>query len=83
MPRWPQAPDAEVKIQLAIKAYKLGHYKSKEGCAKAYNIDPNIFRRRLSRKQRSYQIAHTNQYRNMRIVSPLTKILTRGYKPIN
>ena len=54
MPRWPQAPDAEEKIQLAIKAYKLGHYKSKEGCAKAYNINPNTFRRRLSGKQRSH-----------------------------
>ena len=54
MPRWPQAPNAEEKIQLAIKAYNLSYYKSKEGCVKAYNINLNIFRYRLSRKQRSY-----------------------------
>ena len=63
MPCWPQAPDAEEKIQLAIKAYNLGHYKSKEGCVKAHDIDPNTFCRRLSGKQRSHQVAHTNQYR--------------------
>lgn len=63
MPCWPQAPNTEEKIQLAIKAYNLGYYKSKEGCAKAHDIDPNIFRCRLSGKQRSHQVAHTNQYR--------------------
>jgi len=63
MPHWPQAPNAEEKIQLAIKAYKLSHYKSKEGCTKAHNINLNTFCYRLSGKQRSHQVTHTNQYR--------------------
>ena len=46
MPRWPQAPDTEEKIQLTTKAWNLGYYKSKEACAAAREIDPNTFRRR-------------------------------------
>ena len=62
MPHWPQAPDTEEKIQLAIKAYNLSHYKNKKGCVKAHNINPNTFHHHLSGKQRSHQVAHTNQY---------------------
>ena len=37
MPRWPQAPGAEDRLQAALTAWRVSSlYKSAEACAKAY-----------------------------------------------
>ena len=60
MPRWPRKPDADVKIDIAITAWNLGYYKSKEACAKAHNVNLNIFRRRIDKKQQFYKVAYND-----------------------
>ena len=61
MPRWPHKPDSDEKINIAITAWNLGYYKSKEACAKAHNVDPNTFCRKIDQKQQSYKVTHNNQ----------------------
>jgi hypothetical protein len=61
MPRWPRKPDTDKKIAIATVAFNSGLYMSREACAKAYKINPNIFQRRLARVHQSHKVAHTNQ----------------------
>ena len=55
MPRWPQAPGAEDRLQAALTAWRVGGlYGSAEACAKAHGVPPTTFRKRLQGKHRSY-----------------------------
>ena len=63
MPRWPPQPCREENIQSAIIAWNSRLYKDRETYAKAHRVDPQIFRRRLNRKQQPHKVAHTNQNR--------------------
>ena len=48
MPCWPRALDTEDRLQAALTAWRIASlYRSPEAYAKAYNISPVTFRRRL------------------------------------
>ena len=64
MPRWPQAPDAEDRMQAALTAWRAGGlYCHPQAYADAHGVPPTTFRKRLHGKHQSHQVAHTNQYR--------------------
>ncbi len=63
MPHWPQAPDAEDRMEAALTAWRAGGlYRSAQACAIAHRVPPTTFRKRLQNKHQSHQVAHTKQY---------------------
>ena len=57
----PCTPGAEDYLQAALTAWRIGgFYRSPEACAKAHEVYPSTFRRRLQGKR---GIACINQYR--------------------
>ena len=64
MPSKPRALGADDRLQAALTAWRTGgFYRSPEACAKAHEVTPSTFRRRLQGKHESHEIAHINQYR--------------------
>ena len=44
MPHWPQAPDAEDRMEAALTAWRAGGlYHSPKACANAHGVSPTTF----------------------------------------
>ena len=72
MPRWPRDLDAEDCLQAALKAWRTtGLYKSAEACAKAHEVNPITFRRRLQGRSQSHQIARRKNTKEAQLAAQI------------